>query len=414
MKTLKSLAALLLLIAIGLAILIQFKALRYPGVFFDPAPLSQTTSQPSLNANATGAYLKGPEENRFRAYVPSPSLTIQSVATGIELLIENIHPQATLHAPEDSVEEASDGLLRRIRFSQAATDLELRWQFPEKQRYRFGVVGDTGANRELSWVQKRFAESGADFILHLGDLYYYPDDLGAAHQRFNQSVVPVYTAIGNHDFRGPNGASHELYLRNVGPLNSRFQLLGQCFINIDTGAYSVPVSGGYRAKFLKQAITDITADKNPCIASIIFTHKPFVEGLPPKTIPKQKHSLSGWQGNWVFKKIKALGPSHILAGHIHKDFEYSIDGIKHYVVGSGMAHKDLSRKKPAARLLIGEIEAGKPAQFEWINNEMPINYHCSGKIRKKLGDGLAPAAVSHFEGETLKKYLETACSNPLP
>jgi len=351
-----------------------------------------------LEVDGSGGYLKDALEVRFRAYQPDVSLHISSNGQTARQIIrlENIHPDAVFTLTGDSraeVLEVKHGLLREVELSgmQTGEVLNLSWEFPEKTVYRFVAIGDTGGDEELSWGLIRAHELGADFVLHMGDAYYDKSETGGIGARMNESKIPVYTANGNHDFLGPNGNAIDQFLKNIGPLNARFSLLGNCFINLDTGAYMYPSHKGARAELLAAEVINHRLNPERCTNTIVFTHKPMVTKFDAE-FPQRKHALHGYDSNYIISQLQQLDRVSTIAGHIHNDFEFEQDGFKTYVTGSGLAHKDLVQGGHYARVLVGEIRADKPVKLEWELNAMPMGYHCSEKIYKLLKRHKSPLA----------------------
>jgi hypothetical protein len=397
-KTYRALALLIVLFTI-LALYGQYRVVRYPRITVDPTPLPHSLVLDSgLEVAASGGYLKEILETRFRAYQPDVSLHISTNEQTARQIIrfENIHPDAVFTWTGDGrakVLEIKHGLLREVELSgmQAGEGLNLSWEFPKKSVYRFVAIGDTGGDQELSWGLIRAHELGADFVLHLGDAYYDKLEIGGIGARMNESEIPVYTANGNHDFLGPNGNAIDQFLKNIGPLNARFSLLGNCFINLDTGSYMYPPHKGARADLL--AAEGVNHRRNPerCANTIVFTHKPMVVEFEAE-FPQRKHALHGYDSKSMINQLRQLDRVTVIAGHIHNDFEFEQDGFKTYVTGTGLAHKDLVQGEHFARVLVGEIRADKPLKLEWELNAMPMEYHCSKKIYELLKRHKSPLA----------------------
>jgi predicted phosphodiesterase len=377
----------------------QHAIYRYPRLAFDPAQRPDSVMLNSgLLLEAKGAYLKEVFESRFRAYQPEAGLQVSSEGQSLKQIIrlENIHPDAIFMVTGESsaqLQERTHGLLREVEISGMSDNetLTLSWHFPEKLAYRFVAIGDTGGDKELSWGLRRANELKADFILHMGDAYYDQSEIEKIGIRMNEAKVPVYTANGNHDFLGPQGNAIESFLTNIGPLNAEFNLLGHCFINLDTGAYMYPAHKGERAGLLAAEVVNHRRAPSRCTDYIVFTHKPMVDNFEAE-FQQRKHALHGYDARWIIGQLQQLGTVTILAGHIHADFEFEQDGFKTFVTGSGLAHADLTRGGHYAKVLVGEIRADLPLQTEWVFNQMPIEYHCSKKIYQLLKRDKSPQA----------------------
>ncbi len=358
---------------------------RYPGLALDPKPLSQKLVTAQATITAQGAYVKSEEALLFRAFQPDVNIHVTGLSKGeTSFKIENVHPKATLLAVDSApVKQTINGLNRTLTIeTDVNTTISLMLSFPQKQHYTFGVLGDTGGNTELTWGLKRLAQVQVDFILHLGDGYYGPEEVGQVQKRFNASAVPVYATNGNHDFHGPNDLGIDTYLRNIGPLNNAFRLLNTCFINLETGGFMFPAHKGFRGPFLSAQVDALNSTDKNC-KPVIFTHKPILADLNID-IPQVKHTLHGYDAKWIFAQLKKLNEPLVFAGHIHKDFEFMQQGVRTFVTGSGLAQDDLVKQRSVAKLLIGEFSADSPLSTRWISNEMPLEYHCSTKVRNSL------------------------------
>jgi len=398
MKKTYRIVAVLIILATVLAMYGQHRVVRYPRLTVDPVPQPVSLLSDSLKVDASGAYIKEALELHFRAYQPEVSLRIYSEGQSARhvLRVENIHPDALLSqtgSGHTNVRESKYGLLREVELSgmQAGEVISLKWTFPSKPAYRFIAIGDTGGDKELSWGLLRANELGADFVLHMGDAYYEEPEIAGIGARLNESKIPVYVANGNHDFAGPKGNVIEQFLKNVGPLNARFSLLGTCFVNLDTGSYMYPAHKGERAALLGAEVVQQRRFPERCSNTLVFTHKPIVSKFEAE-FPQRDHALDGHDAKRLLEQLQQLKHVTLLAGHIHNDFEFEQDGFKTYVSGSGLAHKDLVQGGLYAKILVGEIHAGQEVTFEWVLNGMPMEYHCSKKIYGLLKKHKSPLA----------------------
>jgi len=399
MRKLTFLCLLLIALATGFALYGHHVVYRFPALTIDPGVKALSHQhQNSWFASASGAYFKTGQGEQLRAFEPQVTLRLQinAAVDTLSLEVENIHPQAQLKVEgieAGQLQETSNGLSRTISTSPllADTDIFLQWQFPQKSSYRFVAIGDTGGDRELNWGLKRAAELGADFVLHLGDAYYDISEHAQVGNYLNRSSVPVYTANGNHDFQGPQGNVIEAFLQDVGPLNASFRLLGHCFINLDTGAFMYPAGKGERSALLAAEIVNHRHNPSQCSDYVVFTHKPMVVEFEA-VFPQQDHALHSWHARPLIRQLQQLGQVTVLAGHIHNDFEFEQDGMKTYVTGSGLAHRDLLTGKKNAKVLVGEISDGQPLTLEWAYNEMPLEYHCSKRLHRAFLKDANPLA----------------------
>ncbi len=412
-KFLRAIGFVVLLPALLLVVVGYTFTYRYPKLSFDPAPLSTQLKLESVSISANGAYAKESSTELFRAYQPDVSFEVKGyIEQAMNFSVENIHPDAQLEISPNSVEvtEQINGLKRSFTInSDQGEQISLNLNFPKKTQYRLGVVGDTGGDTELSWGLLRLAQHEVDFILHLGDGYYRPAEVGQVQKRFNQSTVPVYATNGNHDFHGPNGLTIDTYLRNIGPLNNAFRLLNTCFINLETGGFMFPPHKGNRGQFLRTQIEALTTVDRGC-KPVIFTHKPIMANLNID-IPQVDHTLHGYDSKWIIEQLQKLKNPLVLAGHIHKDFEFQQKGVRTIVTGSGLAQDDLIKQEFVAKLLLIEISETAPLRTQWVLNEMPLGYHCSAKVRASLlkKSNTKKKPQTRLRYAELVKQLDSAC-----
>src|SRR5262249_40948744 len=97
--------------------------------------------------------------------------------------------------------------------------------------FRFGVIGDTATGHIPAEIADRLVESGADFVIHTGDVV-YPDGADELYdQEFFRPMArwlaggPVLPALGNHDVHTDRGApllSNFVLPKNSATGDSRF------------------------------------------------------------------------------------------------------------------------------------------------------------------------------------------------
>jgi 3',5'-cyclic AMP phosphodiesterase CpdA len=216
---------------------------------------------------------------------------------------------------------------------------------------------------------------GADFVLHLGDVNYSTGDLERAAEAFDTSPVPVYVAIGNHDFHDGGRSVHDVFARRIGPRNSTFALGGVRFVNLDTSVFAFPSSAGSRGRLVGN-LPPIADTSSGIREYVVFTHKPLSD---PRATENESYSHSlGWlEARWLRRQMLPRGMTTLLAGHIHIATEFQDQGVKTYVSGEGLAHADLIVDRPVARILVGEVAPGQSVKYRWEALDMPFATHCS-------------------------------------
>ncbi len=378
----KRLFAFIIVIALGaLVTLVYSKGMRFPPPQFEPRAVATTSVHPSLDyrVSATGAYYQQTDDRgmRFRAFTPHPEIAVAAEqTTEFYLRLENVHPEALLSAADSEVTEQTEGLVRQVRgrTTQGKT-VQLEWRLPNPDTYRFTAIGDTGGDTELRWALQRSAQLGADFVLHLGDINYSPEDFAQAVDTLNASPLPVYVAIGNHDFHDAGRSVHEFFTRHIGPRNSTFTLGGVRFVNLDTATFAFPSSMGARGDLVR-SLPPLTYTSTRTRDYVVFTHKPLSDPRARETAG-YPHSLGWLEARWLQRELSRRGARSLLAGHIHMAIEFEHQGIKTYISGQGLAHADLIVDRPVARILVGEVAPGQAVKFHWETLDMPFTAHCS-------------------------------------
>jgi predicted phosphodiesterase len=378
----KRLVAFITVVALGaLATVVYSKGVRFPPPQFEPPVVAMTAVQPSENYRiaAHGAYYQQADDGgmRFRAFTPQPEITVIAEQTGeFYFRLENVHPQALLRAGDAEVNENTSGLVRQVRGrTTPGTSLQLKWRLPNPDTYRFTAIGDTGGDAELRWVLQRSAQLGADFVLHLGDINYSPEDFSQAVDTLNTSPLPVYVAIGNHDFHEAGRSVHEFFTRHIGPRNSTFALGGVRFVNLDTAVFAFPSSMGTRGRLVRN-LPPLTHPSSGIREYVVFTHKPLSDPRATDTA-SYSHSLGWLEARWLRQQLLHRGVRWLLAGHIHVATEFEHQGLKTYISGEGLAHADLITDRPIARILVGDVAPGQAVKFHWETLDMPFTAHCS-------------------------------------
>lgn len=364
-------------VLITCSILIGWAGLRYPPPQFPPdAAPSDSVGEGAFQASAEGAIFLGRKGERFifRAFVPEPQITVQGAASGKwQVEVRNLHPGSHLDSETPGLEQTAANLMRTVRGTTNAA--RFSWRFPEKESYRFAVIGDTGGGSELRWVLTRAQALGADFVLHLGDFNYAKGDYLGTTEALDAAGVPTYVAIGNHDFYEGFNSVHHLFRQHIGPRNTVFELGGVLFVNIDTAAGFIPAGSGIRGEFLRKL--ERPADVKDIV---LFTHKPLAD---PR--PGESHSVSGLEYAFLHRELKRLGVDTLLAGHIHIKEDYDDDGIRTLISGQGLAHADLIVDRPIAEILLGDVTAdGDKVEYHWAPLEMPFAMHCNSRAWEVL------------------------------
>jgi predicted phosphodiesterase len=347
------------------------RGLRFPSLGLELPELSSNFLDRDTSITHQDAILVRSDEQqtRFRANVPEPKFRLYAnTARKLSFIVENLSTKAQLAVTGTiTVNETISGLQRLVELElTGGSEVLLQWDLPSTKNFRFAAIGDTGGGPELGWCITRAAELGADFILHLGDLNYRPEDYDLARENLLNSPIPIYVSIGNHDYRDDGIYFHGRFRTLIGPLNSEFTLGGIRFLNIDTASDFFPASSGQRGKFIRR----LQINKN-IRNTIAFTHRPMAD---PRL--GSAHDIGGGgQISWLASQLKRLNCTTLLAGHIHSKAEIDHEGIFNFIAGQGLAIEDIISEQSVAEILIGNITPNEMVQFHWAPLLMPFNYH---------------------------------------
>jgi len=376
-------------LAAGGALYTYWRGVRFPLLCYaGDGPATQAAAE-GLKVAAQGAVFQqsGNGAFRFRAFVPEPVFTVRGDGRReVRVVVENLHPGAELTAgeggvPARSVSEDRANLTRTVALKAPVEGANISWRFPKTDQYRFAAIGDSGGGAELHWVLQRAAALDADFVLHLGDIYYEAGDFERAGVNLNDAAIPTYAAIGNHDFHKGWRALFPRFHRVVGPSNSRFRLGGIEFVNVDTAADFIPAARGRRARLVESMRP---VDSDPAIRDrVAITHKPLQDSDPERDHDVRRQA----EVRWLRERFLAAGTRSLLAGHIHVKDEYDDQGLQTYITGQGLGHADLIGKQPYRRyaeILLGDVEPGEPVRYQWQPLNMPFEAHCNARNLRVL------------------------------
>ena len=236
------------------------RGLRYPRLSLEHRALEQRIETPSgiIDLHDLIA-LKSDSQISLRAIAPEPRLTMDLSRGKLKLSINNIAPDARLSIGGTGIkllDEEIDGINRHLTIDSGSDQvLELSWRLPDTDGVSFAVIGDTGGGSELDWCLARAQELNAGFLLHLGDFNYSEGEYDQAVDKFQNAAMPCYVSIGNHDFHH-KGLIYQQFLDEIGPMNNSFTVAGTRFVNIDTAADFLPVSGGLRGQLAQHLVAE--------------------------------------------------------------------------------------------------------------------------------------------------------------
>jgi predicted phosphodiesterase len=212
---------------------------------------------------------------------------------------------------------------------------------PGETAFRFGVIGDTAAGQIPAQIADRLVESGADLVIHTGDVV-YPDGADDLYdQEFFRPMArwlalgPVLPSLGNHDIRTDRGApllSNFVLPRNAATGESRFysfrhaNALFVC-LDVETSAFGY---GSSQYRWLVETLAASTSDWK-----FVYFHEP-------------PYSSGG--GNGVLRLIlspvfERYGVDVVFCGHEHlyertfpiREFGFPGPGVVYITEGGGGA-----------------------------------------------------------------------------
>lgn len=335
----------------------------------------------------------------FRAFAPEPSIELASVQQQtVEITVNNIIDDAVIHysGSREPIIEHKEGITRRLTINlEASSSVRLSWKLKNISEYQFATIGDTGGNHELKWCLQRAHDLNARFLLHLGDFNYQAGDYQRSIELFRDSPLPVYVAIGNHDFH-ENGAIYDHFLNEIGPLNNAFAIDKTRFINIDTAANTLPFSAGHRGDLFKQLALNNGEFKD----TVAFTHRPLHDPTGDTT-----HDIGSLgERDWLIASLKSINAKTLLSGHIHIYDRRDFDGIDNIIAGQGLGHQDLIVGRDYSFLSIGNVSSDGQVHYSKAALAMPMEMHCHPRIQP-VKDSLLDS-----QQHTLIERVNKACA----
>lgn len=366
-----------------------WRGFRYPPVIYTlPQYAGERQWQGISVAVSDAIYLPTQDQVlRLRAYAPEPLLQLKATANSgetLEVFINNLHPQALVEVKGGVViDHQVEATNHRLQLRMHEGEATVRWRFRNPKEYRFAVIGDTGAGRELQWCLTRAEQLGADFLLHLGDFLYGRDLYSQAIENFQQSPIPCYISIGNHDFHA-DGIIFEPFLEQLGVFNNVFELGGVRFVNLDTATDFFPPWAGVRGQMVKDLVETVASEQlsNSAKQTVIFTHRPLVEFRTGS-----HHDVNGiYEERWLTKQFLRSNTALFVAGHVHDRIETDWQGLSHVIAGQGLGHQDLLLGRLVSQMLVGDVIDGQPLATSWQPLNMPWENHCSDEHPPLLRD----------------------------
>ena len=363
-------------LAIGGGIYSLNRGIRFPMLGLEPRPLP--TEFKSNNGNIgilSTDIIKLPESPEnvmcFRAFSPEPKFEITSQEKDFfRIKVNNISPEAELVSDDKEivVEETRSGINRTVTIDLgSAGTANLEWKLPFTSDFIFASIGDSGGDKELGWCIERAHQLGAKFLLHLGDFNYQAGDYDRSVAYFQNSPIPCYISIGNHDFH-EDGHIYPQFLNELGPLNHSFTIGKTRFVNLDTAANHFPYGAGKRGDLVESLIAENKAVSD----TVVYTHRPLHDPQENST-----HDIgSDGERDWLIEAMSKLECKTMLAGHIHIYDRSEFMGIDHIIAGQGLGHQDILTKSDYSKMVIGRVNEEGKLSFDTEPLSMPFELHC--------------------------------------
>lgn len=163
-----------------------------------------------------------------------------------------------------------------------------------------------------------------DFLFHCGDLtpFGQENQYQAVKAILDQSLVPVYTTIGNHDLKDGGGALYEEYF---GSSTYSFDLGSAHFTVFNTSSSDI---SSQEFSWLEQDLAQTEAEFR-----FVFTHIP-----PFDPRPGEDHSLiNSTASTQLMSLFEAHNVDVVFAGHIHMYNETIVNGVRYVITGGAGA-----------------------------------------------------------------------------
>jgi 3',5'-cyclic AMP phosphodiesterase CpdA len=163
-----------------------------------------------------------------------------------------------------------------------------------------------------------------DFIFHCGDLtpFGQENQYQAIKSVLDQSVVPVYTTIGNHDIKSGGGVLYEEYF---GSSTYSFDLDSAHFTVFNTSSGDV---SNQEFVWLEQDLASTEAQYR-----FVFTHIP-----PFDPITGENHALlNETTGPLLMTLFEEYDVDVVFTGHIHLYNETVVNGVRYVITGGAGA-----------------------------------------------------------------------------
>lgn len=241
---------------------------------------------------------------------------------------------------------------------------------PEDSSFRFGVIGDTATGHIPAAIADRLVESGADLVIHTGDVVYpdgaddlYDEEFFGPMARW-LALAPVLPALGNHDIHTDRGApflSNFVLPRNSATGESRFYSFrhgSALFVCLDVE--SSPF--GYGSAQYRWLVDTLAGSDSEW--KFVYFHEP----------PYSSGGANGVVRLILSPVFERYGVDVVFCGHEHlyertfpiRDFGFPGAGVVYITEGGGGADLDSFQRKSYSAFaasrhgyVIGEVSPGR-------------------------------------------------------
>jgi len=197
--------------------------------------------------------------------------------------------------------------------------------FPKKDSYKFGVVGDI----QNEWnsgehIAESIKDKDLDFFIHLGDIVSLgnEEEYIEAAELMTKFSVPVYHIVGNHDVSSL-GSGFEYYSKYFGKTNYSFSYNSDLFVALDAADQGIS-----RKVF---DFGETTLEQQTGENKFVFQH------VPP-------FDDSGIRNNSFSTNFEAARYMNLMidndvdvvfAGHVHSYQDFTVSGVRNIIAGIG-------------------------------------------------------------------------------
>ncbi len=213
---------------------------------------------------------------------------------------------------------------------------------PEKDAFIFSAVSDTGGeNGSLEKIINQARGTGAEFILHLGDLVRYKTpshfDWIVSELEGKLKGVPFYMIPGNHEIENEEGVVDKTtYMEIFGQTYYWFSYGSTLFIGLDSSEGTLDKE---QLRWLKLTLEKIRPYFKYCV---IYSHVPPTSGtkiIDKHLLPKTSQEFASL--------ISEHNVSLLLFGHVHYFSNETFAGVPMYTLpASGQESRDMEKIKP--------------------------------------------------------------------